>query len=81
VGPKDGLDAVKKKRELSPAGDRTREYNGKVIPVTGRGGPWACDTSRLPQFLDSRLTDGGEVVSLTRQPPFTPMKISGTHFC
>jgi hypothetical protein len=25
-------------------------------------------------FLDNRLTDGGEVVSLTRRPP-------GTHFC
>jgi hypothetical protein len=26
-------------------------------------------------FLYSRLTDGGEVVSLTRRPPFTPRKI------
>jgi hypothetical protein len=25
-------------------------------------------TSRLPHFLDNPLTDGGEVVSLTRQP-------------
>jgi hypothetical protein len=25
------------------------------------------ETSRLPHFLDNRLTDGGEVVSLTRQ--------------
>jgi hypothetical protein len=32
-------------------------------------------TSRLPHFLDSRLTDGGKVVSLTRQPRFTPRKI------
>jgi hypothetical protein len=24
--------------------------------------------SRLPHFLDNRLTDGGKVVSLTRQP-------------
>jgi hypothetical protein len=30
------------------------------------------ETSRLPHFLDNRLTDGGEVVSLTRRPPFTP---------
>jgi hypothetical protein len=28
--------------------------------------------SRLPCFLDKRLTDGGEVFSLTRRPPFTP---------
>jgi hypothetical protein len=30
--------------------------------------------------LDNRLTDGGEVVSLTRLPPFTPRKIPDTHF-
>jgi hypothetical protein len=40
----------------------------KAIPVTGRGGPEGCDTSRLPHLLDNRLTDGGEVVSLTRRP-------------
>jgi hypothetical protein len=53
----------------------------KKLPVTGREGPWGCETSRLPHFLGSRLTDGGEVVSLTRRPPFTPRKISGAHFC
>jgi hypothetical protein len=26
----------------------------------------------LPRFLDSRLTDGDEVVDLTRRPPLTP---------
>jgi hypothetical protein len=51
-----------------------------AIPVTDRGGPWGCETSRFPHFLDSQLTDGGEVVSLMRWPPFTPRKISGTHF-
>jgi hypothetical protein len=34
--------------------------------------------SRLPHFLDNQLTDGGEVVSLTRWPLFTPRKIPGT---
>jgi hypothetical protein len=34
---------------------------GKVIPVTGRGGPLACETSRLPHLPENRLTDGGEV--------------------
>jgi hypothetical protein len=29
----------------------------------------------------SALTDGGEVVSLTHQQPFTPRKIPGTHLC
>jgi hypothetical protein len=57
------------------------KHKYKVIPVRGRGGPYACETSRLPHFLDNRLTDGGEVVRLTRRPPFTPRKIPGTHFC
>jgi hypothetical protein len=41
---------------------------GKVIPVTGRRGPYGCETSRILHFLDNRLTDGGEVLSLTRRP-------------
>jgi hypothetical protein len=44
----------------------------KAIPVTGRGGPQGCETLRLPHFLDNRLTDGGEVVSLKRRPPLNP---------
>jgi hypothetical protein len=35
---------------------------GRTISITGR------ETSRLPHFLDNRLTDGGEVVSLTHRP-------------
>jgi hypothetical protein len=45
---------------------------GKAIPVTGHEGPYGCQTSRLTHFLDNRLTDGGEVVSPTCRPPFTP---------
>jgi hypothetical protein len=41
---------------------------GKAIPVTGHKG------SRLQHFLDNQLTDGGEVVSPTRWPPFTPRR-------
>jgi hypothetical protein len=58
-----------------------QKEKGKALPATGRGGPLSCGTSRLPHFLDNRLTDGGEVVSLTRWPPFTTSKIPGTHFC
>jgi hypothetical protein len=54
---------------------------GKAISVTGRGGPLGCDMSRLPHFLDNRLTDDGEVVSLMRRPLFTPRKIPDTHLC
>jgi hypothetical protein len=38
------------------------------IPVTDHAGPQGCETLRLPHFPDSRLTHGGEVVSLTRRP-------------
>jgi hypothetical protein len=43
----------------------------KAFLVTGRGGPYRCEMSRLPDFLDSQLPDG-EVFSLTHQFPFTP---------
>jgi hypothetical protein len=34
-----------------------------------------------PTFVDNRLTDVGEVVSLMVRPPFIPRKIPGIHFC
>jgi hypothetical protein len=34
----------------------------------------------LSHFLDSRLTDGGKVVSLTRRLPFTPQEDSWYSF-
>jgi hypothetical protein len=58
----------------------TMVKKGKTIPVTGRGGSQGCKTSRLPHFLDNRLTDGSEVVSLTRRPPFTPQEVSWYSF-
>jgi hypothetical protein len=53
-----------------------RHKHKKAIPATGRGGPQGCETSRLPHFLDNRLTDGGKVVCLTRWSPFTPQEDS-----
>jgi hypothetical protein len=53
----------------------------KAIPVTGHGGAYGCEMSRLPHFLDNWHTYGSEVVSLTHWQPFTPRNIPGTHFC
>jgi hypothetical protein len=44
---------------------------GRAIPVKVRADPYGCETSTFPHFLANQLTDGGEVVSLTRRPPFT----------
>jgi hypothetical protein len=49
---------------------------GKAVPVIGRE---VQETSRLPHFLDNRVTDGGEV-SLTRRPPFNPQEDSWYSF-
>jgi hypothetical protein len=40
---------------------------GKTIAVTGREGPYVCETSRFSHLLDNQLTDGSQVVSFTRQ--------------
>jgi hypothetical protein len=44
--------------------------------------PWNLKTAtrRGIHYLDNCLKDGGKVVSLTRQPSFTPGKIPHTHF-
>jgi hypothetical protein len=64
-------------------GSIKQKSKSKAIPVTGRGGLFECETSRLPNSLDNRLTDGGVVFSLTSRPLFTSpfsRKIPGTHF-
>jgi hypothetical protein len=57
------LESGTKKRD-----GRMYEYvetgKGKAILVTGPEGPLGCDRSRFPHFLDNRLTDGGEALSL-----------------
>jgi hypothetical protein len=37
-----------------------RAKKGRTIPVTGCGGPYNCETSRVPHFLDNRLIDDGD---------------------
>jgi hypothetical protein len=38
--------------------------------ITGPRGPQGCETSGLPYFLDSRLTEGGEVI-----PPIPSLQV------
>jgi hypothetical protein len=54
-----------------------RKVKRKALPLTGCGDPKDCETLRLIHFLNSRLTDGGEVASLTRRLPFIFRKIPG----
>jgi hypothetical protein len=66
--------------------DLIKVKKSKAIPVTGRRGLWGCEVLRIPHSLDSRLTDGGKVVSPTHPPHFTSQKhynfyVSGGHFC
>jgi hypothetical protein len=53
---------------------------GKSYPCNRPWRPIGSWDVEAPTFsLDNRITDGGEVVSLMRQPLFTPKKIPGTH--
>jgi hypothetical protein len=53
---------------------------GKASPVTGHGDPQGCETSSLPHFLETRLKDGSEEVSLKRRPPLTSQEDSRYSF-
>jgi hypothetical protein len=41
----------------------TITVQSKAILVTGRGGPYGSEMSRLLHFLDNRHTHGGEVTN------------------
>jgi hypothetical protein len=56
------------------------QIKGTAIPVTGRGGPQGCETSRPSHFLDNRHTNSGVVVSLTGRPPLSPQEDSWYSF-
>lgn len=49
--------------------------------LTGHGGLRAVRHQGSHIFLDNCIADGVKLVGLTPQPPFTPGKIPGTHFC
>jgi hypothetical protein len=53
----------------------------KAIPITGREGPYDCETSRLPHFrgIGSQMTV--KLLTLRAGRPLPPRKIPGTHFC
>jgi hypothetical protein len=56
----------------------TFEWDALVLQLllseVSRGGPQGCEMSRISHCLDNRLSDGGEAVSLTRRPRFTPQE-------
>jgi hypothetical protein len=54
-------------------------YESEGVPLTGHGGLYGCKTSRI-HFLGSRLTDGGEVVSLTLPLRYTHQEHSWYSF-
>jgi hypothetical protein len=57
----------------------------EAIPATGRGGLYGYEMLRIPHCLDSRLTDGGKIVSPANRQRSTRQKLyfsaSGIHFC
>jgi hypothetical protein len=53
---------------------RAEKSENEVISVRDRGD--SCRTSRIPHFLDNRLKDGDDVLSLKRLPPSTYRKIA-----
>jgi hypothetical protein len=46
---------------------------GKAVPSQARSGPEGSRKLRFPDFM-TMTEDGGEDVSLTHRPPFTPRK-------
>jgi hypothetical protein len=58
-----------------------RYGKGKKVDLSLQHAMEAHRVVRRRQSVDNRLTEGGEVVSLTRRPPLTPGKIPGANFC
>jgi hypothetical protein len=64
---------IQDKERLFP--DLYLSKKSEVNLVKVCGDLYGCEMSRIPHFIDSRLTDGGEV-SLTRRPRFTTQQDS-----
>jgi hypothetical protein len=62
---------VKAVHALGPAAT-VIDMKVKDNPVTDRGDPQGFETSRLPHFLENRLKDGVEIVSLRAGRPLPP---------
>jgi hypothetical protein len=45
---------------------------GKVFALQAYTGPWGTGRLKLPDFLDFRHYEGGNVVTLTHRPPLPP---------
>jgi hypothetical protein len=58
-----------KRRTVKGPWRRRTEKKTNSILATGHGGLKICEILRVPHCLPSRLTDGVEVVNLTRWPP------------
>jgi hypothetical protein len=75
----------KEKKEIKSLGIINSHKKIEPIPVTGRASLQGCEMSRIPHCLDSRLIDGGKVVSFMHRRRYIPKKryfsASGTHFC
>jgi hypothetical protein len=57
-------------------GIKERKKISKALSIADGGGLYVCEIVWSPRCVDNWLTDGGEVLSLTRQPLSTPQNCS-----
>jgi hypothetical protein len=53
-----------------------QKEKSNVTAVTGLGDPYGFEASKILHFIDIRLTDGGEIVSITLRPRSVPRECS-----
>jgi hypothetical protein len=59
---------------LEPSDSILIKIKVKISPTIGCGDLWGCNMLRIPDYLDSGLRDGGEVVRFMHWPHCTPQK-------